>query len=66
VATAKAALSAGLGVNAGHDLNLDNLRFFVEQVPRVLEVSIGHAIISDALYFGIQNVIEMYLRLLRG
>ena len=65
VATAKAALNAGLGVNAGHDLNLRNLHYFVDKVPNVLEVSIGHAIISDSLYFGIRNVIEMYLRLLR-
>lgn len=51
----------GLGVNAGHDLNLDNLRFFKQQCPELLEVSIGHALISDALYFGLSNTIKMYL-----
>ncbi len=62
---ANIANDSGLGINAGHDLNLDNLRFFHLEVPGLLEVSIGHALISDALYYGIQNVIEMYLRLLR-
>ncbi|MEL7221915.1 MAG: pyridoxine 5'-phosphate synthase [Bacteroidota bacterium] len=52
----------GIGVNAGHDLNLDNLAFYQKNVPNLLEVSIGHALISDALYFGLQNVIQMYLR----
>lgn len=55
----------GLGVNAGHDLNLDNLRFYKERVEGLLEVSIGHALISDALYYGLQNTIQMYLRQLR-
>ncbi|MEM1214490.1 MAG: pyridoxine 5'-phosphate synthase [Bacteroidota bacterium] len=55
----------GLGINAGHDLNLDNLAFYCREVPEVLEVSIGHALISDALYFGLQNVIQMYLRQLK-
>lgn len=59
---ARAAESHGLGVNAGHDLNLSNLAYYVRHVHGVLEVSIGHALISDALYFGIQNVIGMYLR----
>ena len=54
-----------LGVNAGHDLNLDNLRFFHLALPNLLEVSIGHALISDALYFGLQNVISMYKHCLR-
>jgi len=54
----------GLGVNAGHDLNLDNLRCFSEEIPFLDEVSIGHALISDALYFGIENTIQMYKRLL--
>ena len=62
---AKAAAKAGLGVNAGHDLNLDNLRYFAENVPGLLEVSIGHALISDALYFGLENTIQMYLRQLQ-
>lgn len=52
----------GLGLNAGHDLNLDNLRFFRQQVPNLLEVSIGHALISDALYFGLENTVQMYRR----
>jgi len=59
---AKIASEAELGVNAGHDLSLDNLKFFTEQVPNLLEVSIGHALISDALYFGLENSIQLYLR----
>jgi len=55
----------GIGVNAGHDLNLENLRFYKENVPGLLEVSIGHALITDALYFGLGNTIQMYLRQLR-
>jgi len=55
----------GLGVNAGHDLNLDNLRFFYMNVPYLEEVSIGHALISDALYYGLQNTIQMYLQQLQ-
>lgn len=55
----------GIGINAGHDLNLENLRFYKENVPGLLEVSIGHALISDALYFGLSNTIQMYLRQLR-
>jgi pyridoxine 5-phosphate synthase len=53
---------SGLGINAGHDLNLDNLRFFYLNVPFLLEVSIGHALICDALYYGLENTIRMYLR----
>ncbi len=63
---AEVAHAAGLGVNAGHDLNLENLRYFTENVPHLLEVSIGHALISDALYFGLQNTIQLYLRCLDG
>ncbi len=66
VEAAEAAASAGLGVNAGHDLNLDNLAYFVERIPYTKEVSIGHALISDALYFGLENTVQMYLRLLGG
>ncbi|MDF1576774.1 MAG: pyridoxine 5'-phosphate synthase [Bacteroidales bacterium] len=55
----------GLGLNAGHDLDLQNLRWFKQQIPWVEEVSIGHALISDALYYGLQNTIQMYLRQLR-
>jgi len=58
---AKLANEIGLGINAGHDLNLDNLRFYQENVPGLLEVSIGHALISDALYYGLRNTIQMYL-----
>ncbi len=61
---AKIALDCGLGINAGHDLNLENLKYFGEQVPGLLETSIGHAIISDALYFGLENTIQQYKRLL--
>ena len=50
-----------LGINAGHDLSLENLRFFAEQIPFLDEVSIGHALISDALYFGLDNTVKMYL-----
>lgn len=49
-----------LGVNAGHDLNRENLRFLLEEVPEIIEVSIGHALISDALYYGLQNTVQMY------
>ena len=59
---AKVSTEAGLGINAGHDLSLDNLEFFVREVPGVLEVSIGHALISESLYFGLENVIGMYLQ----
>jgi pyridoxine 5-phosphate synthase len=52
----------GLGINAGHDLNLENLKYFNCNVPNLLEVSIGHALICDALYFGLENVIQMYLK----
>ena len=62
---AQLANDLGLGVNAGHDLSLDNVKFFVQQVPHVLEVSIGHALVSESLYFGVENVIQMYLERLR-
>lgn len=62
---AQLANQIGIGINAGHDLNLDNLRYYNEQVEGLLEVSIGHALITDALYFGLQNTIQMYLRQLR-
>jgi pyridoxine 5-phosphate synthase len=51
----------GLGINAGHDLNLNNLRYFCNQIDGLLEVSIGHALISDSLYFGLENTVQMYL-----
>ncbi len=62
---ARLANEIGLGVNAGHDLNLDNLRFYAAEVPGLLEVSIGHALICDALYYGLKNTVQMYLRQLR-
>ncbi len=62
VEAARAARSLGLGINAGHDLNLDNLARFVRDIPYVDEVSIGHALISDALYLGLENTVGMYLR----
>ena len=55
----------GMGINAGHDLSLDNLKYFTDQVPNLLEVSIGHALISEALYLGLQNVVSMYLHKLK-
>lgn len=62
VKAAEAANKVGLGLNAGHDLNLDNIEYFVKNIPGLLEVSIGHALISDALYFGLENTIQMYRR----
>jgi pyridoxine 5-phosphate synthase len=59
---ALAANALGIGLNAGHDLNLDNLRYFQEHCPGLLEVSIGQALISDALYYGLANIIRMYRR----
>jgi len=59
---AKAAQKLGLGINAGHDLDLQNLKYFAENIPSLAEVSIGHALISDALYYGLENIIQMYLR----
>ena len=62
---AKHANEIGLGVNAGHDLSLDNIKFFKENIPNLLEVSIGHALISESLYLGIENVVNMYLHRLK-
>lgn len=62
VKAAEVALKAGMGINAGHDLSLENLRYLCEQIPEMEEVSIGHALISDALYFGLENTIQLYLR----
>jgi pyridoxine 5-phosphate synthase len=62
VQAAEAAAQAGLGVNAGHDLNMENLGYFRQQIPHLLEVSIGHALISDALYFGLENTVQLYRR----
>ncbi|MGZ3921640.1 MAG: pyridoxine 5'-phosphate synthase [Bacteroidia bacterium] len=65
IKAAELAHRLGLGVNAGHDLSLENLKFFKQNVPGLLEVSIGHALISDALYFGLENTVQMYLRQLK-
>jgi pyridoxine 5-phosphate synthase len=62
---AKLAHQLGLGINAGHDLSLDNIKFFKENIPNLLEVSIGHALIVESLYLGIENVINMYLHKLK-
>lgn len=63
---AKHANDMELGVNAGHDLSLDNITFFAKNIPGLLEVSIGHALISESLYMGLENVVQMYLYRLRG
>jgi pyridoxine 5-phosphate synthase len=65
VRAAERALQVGLGLNAGHDLDLHNLGFFQRHVPGLLEVSIGHALICDALTFGLENTVQLYLRELR-
>ena len=64
ILAAKKATELGVGINAGHDLSLDNLEYFANQVPNLDEVSIGHALISDAIYLGLENTIQMYKRLL--
>jgi pyridoxine 5-phosphate synthase len=65
VAAAINANELNLGINAGHDLSLDNIKFFKENIPNLLEVSIGHALICEALYLGIENVVNMYLQKLK-
>ncbi|MEO9502083.1 pyridoxine 5'-phosphate synthase [Nonlabens ulvanivorans] len=60
VKAAQKALELGLGINAGHDLSLENMRYFKDNVPGLLEVSIGHALISESLYMGLENVVNMY------
>jgi pyridoxine 5-phosphate synthase len=65
IEAARVAAEVGLGVNAGHDLNLNNLSYYKEQIGNLLEVSIGHALISDALYFGIGATLEKYLHCLK-
>jgi len=62
VESAQLANKSGLGINAGHDLNLENLSYFQKNIPHLLEVSIGHALISDALYYGLENSVQLYLR----
>ncbi len=61
---AEKAVELGLGLNAGHDLDLHNLKYFAQNIPGLLEVSIGHALIADALYLGLENTVQMYLRCL--
>ncbi|MCW5912481.1 MAG: pyridoxine 5'-phosphate synthase [Cyclobacteriaceae bacterium] len=65
VEAAKVADQLGLGINAGHDLDLDNLKYLHDSIPHLDEVSIGHALICDALYFGLENTIQLYLRQLK-
>lgn len=64
-ASAILANELGLGINAGHDLSLDNIQFFKQNIPNLLEVSIGHALISEAIYLGLDNVVNMYLNKLK-
>jgi pyridoxine 5-phosphate synthase len=65
VKAAEVATEVGLGINAGHDLSFENLAYFNQNIPNLLEVSIGHALVSDALYFGMSNAVKMYKNCLR-
>lgn len=65
IEAAKVAHQLGLGINAGHDLDLNNLKYLHNSIPHLDEVSIGHALICDALYFGLENTIQLYLRQLK-
>ena len=62
IETALEAQKYGLGINAGHDLSLENLKYFADHIPNLLEVSIGHALISEALYMGLENTVQAYLK----
>ena len=62
IMAAKAANKAGLGINAGHDLDLQNLKYFAQNIPELLEVSIGHALVCDAIYLGYENAVQLYRR----
>jgi pyridoxine 5-phosphate synthase len=62
VRAAEKAVASGLGINAGHDLDLLNLKYFAQLIPQLLEVSIGHALICDALYYGLENTVQLYKR----
>jgi pyridoxine 5-phosphate synthase len=64
VKAAEVANELGLGINAGHDLSLENLNYFSSCIPQLLEVSIGHALIADALYYGLENIVQLYKRCL--
>ena len=65
IEAARVGNSLGLGINAGHDLSLDNIKYFKANIPNLLEVSIGHALICESLYFGLDNVVKMYLNKLK-
>ena len=65
ITAAETAHAVGLGLNAGHDLSLDNVQFFAQHIPDLLEVSIGHALVCESLYLGLENVIPMYLQRLQ-
>lgn len=65
VVAAKRAHELGLEINAGHDLSLENLQYFYQEIPNLAEVSIGHALISDALYYGLENTVQMYRKCLK-
>jgi pyridoxine 5-phosphate synthase len=65
IESTRVALALGLGVNAGHDLDLQNLKFFAQALPQLQEVSIGHAVVCDALTYGLENTIQLYLRQLK-
>lgn len=65
IAAAKVANELGLGINAGHDLDLENLKYFAQHIPGLLEVSIGHALICDAIYLGLENAVQLYKRQLK-
>ena len=65
VTASEEANKIGLGINAGHDLNLENIEFFAKNIPNLLEVSIGHAIICESIYLGLENVFPMYLNLIK-
>ncbi|WP_445955247.1 pyridoxine 5'-phosphate synthase [Yeosuana sp.] len=65
IACAELSNSLGMGINAGHDLSLENIKFFKNEIPHLLEVSIGHALVAESLYLGIENVINMYLHRLK-
>ena len=66
IAAANKAVEEGLGINAGHDLDLQNLQYFAQHIPGLLEVSIGHALICDAIYLGLENTVQLYKRQLKG
>ena len=65
IEAAKMATRLGIGINAGHDLNLENIKYFKENIPNLLEVSIGHALICESIYLGLENVVNMYLHRLK-